>query len=1065
MIHFKQNNYNYLNQYKNELYIIEKWKIKKSFQQSVKQRYTKNKEDIYTFYDGPPFATGLPHYGHITASIIKDTMARYWTMSGKYVERNFGWDTHGLPIEMEIEKAVGISNKKTIAQFGIKNFNEECRNQVLRHTNEWEDIISKMGRWVSFKNGYKTMDASYMESIWWAFNTLWNKKLIYKDFRVMPYSYRLSTPISNFESGLNYKVVEDPSLTIIIKLKKRNIYLAVWTTTPWTLYSNILIAVNKNIKYILIYLKEKNIKIIISKNSLIKLNIKYYFIKEFYGYEICKESYHPIFDLKYIQKLETNKKCFAIVSSDHVEDKTGTGLVHIAPAFGVDDYELCKKKQVPLIDTIDNNGNFNSLVSSLNGINVFQANITIIEKLKKSKNILFIDTIKHSYPFCWRSDSKLIYKAVPSWILNVTTIASRMNYHNKSINWIPSTIGKKRFGNWILNAQDWSISRNRYWGTPIPIWICSNCTHEICISSIKELELLSKRENIHDIHRHIIDDLIIKCPKCKKNMNRTKEVFDCWFESGSMPYAQYHYPFENKEKFLLNFPAEFIAEGLDQTRGWFYTLLVLATALFDQKPFKNVIVNGLVLDNNFIKLSKSKNNYPDPNKVIKKYGADALRIYLINSPLTKGESLVFEEKNIKVIVNKFLIPIYNIYIFFSQYANIDQWNPDKNFILSINNKLDEWIISRLYSLIKEINLYMKEYKLFKIINKITLLLDDITNWYIRLNRRRFWRDVKDINYLNDKYVGYSVLYTVIINVIKVIAPIVPFTSDILYSSLINFSSKSDEKSVHLCDYPNNNDKLINIELEKSINIAKDVIIIGRKIRSQNKIKIKCPLNSLVFFSQDIKIIKYIKEHEKLIKQELNLKNIIVSSNDLMVKFTIKPNFKLLKEKNIKNIRIFKSIINKFDNKDILYLKEKKNFYFLGKQINFSDFIIEYQELNDKSFYNNDCLQISMDIKITDKLKEEYKIRELLSYIQKIRKNNLLLITDRINLYLYCKNKLLQKLILKYENHIKSELLVNKLIFISIINTYYYTILNNLCLISLLDINIKIGININNKKIK
>jgi len=1065
MIHFKQNNYNYLNQYKNELYIIKKWKIKKSFQKSIKQNYTKNKENIYTFYDGPPFATGLPHYGHITASIIKDTMARYWTMCGKYVERNFGWDTHGLPIEMEIEKSIGISNNKTIDQFGIKNFNEECRKQVLKHTNEWEYIISRMGRWVSFKDGYKTMDTSFMESIWWAFNKLWKKKLIYKDFRVMPYSYRLSTPISNFESGLNYKTVEDPSLTIIIKLKKNDIYLAVWTTTPWTLYSNVLIAINKDIKYVLIYLKKRDIKIIISKNSLIKLNISYFFIKEFYGYEFANELYCPIFDLKYINNLTNNKKCFKVILSDHVEDKIGTGLVHIAPAFGVDDYNLCKKNKIPLIDTVDNNGNFNSLVPELSGINVFKANDIIIKELEKLRKILFIDSIKHSYPFCWRSDSKLIYKAVPSWILKVTKLASRMNYHNESINWIPSTIGKKRFGNWILNAQDWSISRNRYWGTPIPIWICCNCNSEICISSIKELELLAKKNNIKDIHRHIIDDLVIICVKCQKHMKRTKEVFDCWFESGSMPYAQFHYPFENKEKFLLNFPAEFIAEGLDQTRGWFYTLLVLSTALFDQKPFKNVIVNGLVLDNNFIKLSKSKNNYPNPNDVIKKYGADALRIYLINSPLTKGESLVFEEKDIKIIINKFLIPIYNIYIFFSQYANIDQWNPDKHFTLSINNKLDKWIISRLNSLIQEINICMQEYNLFKIVNKIIILLDDITNWYIRLNRRRFWRDVNDINYLKDKYIGYSVLYTIIINLVKVIAPLTPFSADILYNSLINFSNKYEDNSIHLSKYPIADDKLIDLKLENSINIAKEVIIIGRKMRSRNKIKMKCPLNLLTFFSQDIKIVNYIEEHKDLIKQELNLKNIILSTNDLMKNFTIKPKFDSLKNKNIKNIRIFRSIINKLSNDDVLYLKNNKEFYFLGKKINFFDIIIKYKELNDKSFYNNEYLQIYIDTKITNDLNEEYKTRELLSYIQKIRKNNSLLITDRINLYLYCKNQSLKRIILKYKDYIKNELLVNKLIFINVINTYYHLLLSNACKIPLLNINIKIGLNVDNKNIK
>ncbi|MBN4077467.1 isoleucine--tRNA ligase, partial [Sulfobacillus acidophilus] len=775
--------------------VLDFWQKSQVFKRSIEQRDSKSNENAYVFYDGPPFATGLPHYGHLVASTIKDVVPRYWTMRGKKVERRFGWDTHGLPVEMETEKRLGISGPTAIREYGVAKFNEACRSGVLKHTKEWRQTITRLGRFVDFDNDYKTMDPSFMESVWWVFGQLWQKDLVYQGFRVMPYSWRLSTPLSNFEANMDYRNVQDPAVTVKMPLKsnviphgaqrlnsaesyheaidtkkdspgsgpgagflsssslrddscirndsiEHNDCLLVWTTTPWTLPSNLAVAVGSKITYVRAKKAGDNQVYILAKGRLeAVLGKNAEILSEFLGKELVGQSYEPLFNY-----FKDNKNSFQVVESNHVTTEDGTGLVHMAPAFGQDDYEVCLKNGIDLVDPVNEEGVFDGTVSDFAGQNVKDADPKIIKHLKENGKLLRHDTIQHSYPYCWRSNTPLIYKAVPVWLVSVTKIKEQMVKHNESIHWVPSAVGQKRFGNWLKDAQDWSISRNRFWGTPIPIWICEKCGEKTCISSVASLEEKSGAK-VSDLHSHFIDKITFDCQKCTGKMSRIPEVFDCWFDAGSMPYAQNHYPFENKEKFESQYPAQFIAEGLDQTRGWFYTLLVLSTALFDKPPFKNVVVNGLVLAQDGSKMSKSKQNYPDPNLVLEKYGADALRAYLINSPVVRAEPLMFSEVGVREVVRMVMLPIYHAWSFFTQYANIDGWEPKVGMKNAPNIKdrpeIDRWILSKLQSLIDETNKQMEGYFLYKVIPPMIGFIDDLTNWYIRRSRRRFWRNAAD----------------------------------------------------------------------------------------------------------------------------------------------------------------------------------------------------------------------------------------------------------------------------------------------------------------------------------
>ncbi|MCD6396456.1 MAG: isoleucine--tRNA ligase, partial [Spirochaetaceae bacterium] len=705
--------------------ILKFWKENNIFKKSISQR---EGNEEFVFYDGPPFATGLPHFGHFVPGTIKDIIPRYQSMKGKKVNRTFGWDCHGLPVEYEMEKELGISGKSQIEEYGVAKFNEACRSIVLRYTSEWEEIVTRMGRWVDFENGYRTMDSDYMESIWWIVKQLMKKGLMYEGFYIMPYSPKLSTPLSNFEVNLGgYKDVVDPAVTIKFKLKDENAYFLAWTTTPWTLPSNLGLALGPDIVYSKI--KDGDDVFILAKERLdayYKDSSDYEIIEELTGKELEGIDYVPLFP--YFKDLD-KQNAFKTLVADYVTVDDGTGIVHTAPGFGEDDYNVMKNTGVPVVCPIDAECRFTDEVPDYKGIFVKDADKAIIKRLKEEGKLVKRENYNHSYPFCYRTKEPLIYRAISCWFVDVSKIKEKMIAANNQINWVPEHIKTGRFGKWLDGARDWAISRNRYWGNPIPIWKCDGSDYMEVIGSREELKEKSG-VLVEDLHKHFVDEITWPSPDGKGTMRRIPDVLDCWFESGSMPYAQVHYPFENKEWFENNFPADFISEGLDQTRGWFYTLTILAAALFDKPAFKNVVVNGLVLAEDGKKMSKSERNFSDPNDIIDSFGADALRMFLMNSAVVRGEDLKYSDEGIKDVLKGFIIPFWNAYSFFVTYANIDNFTP-KNNSGNPDNPLDLWIISESESLVSEVTLQLDKNDLSKGIGSIIKFIDSLNNWYIR----------------------------------------------------------------------------------------------------------------------------------------------------------------------------------------------------------------------------------------------------------------------------------------------------------------------------------------------
>lgn len=1017
---------------KEEEKVLQLWDDIEAFSRSIEQRKNSSAK-AYTFYDGPPFATGLPHYGHMVASSIKDTVARYWTMRGHFVERRFGWDTHGLPIEMETEKSLNLSGPQAIRDYGIDKFNEACRSGVLRYTKEWRRVIRRLGRWVDFDNDYKTMDRSFMESVWWVFGQLWQKGLVYQGFRVMPYSVRLSTPLSNFEANLNYQRVQDPALTIKASLiDEPDTSLLIWTTTPWTLPSNLAIAVGKNIDYVKVELDSHNY--IVAKDLLAKVFLKHEpkLISQFKGQELIGKSYQPIYDVNYpnITK-EQLANCFKVIDSAHVTTDSGTGLVHMAPSYGLDDFEACKKHGMPLFDPLDEEGKFGHEIKELSGLLFKDANKKITKHLKDEGKLFDHSTIEHSYPFCWRSNTPLIYKAVPVWFVDVPKIKERMSEHNKNIHWVPDAVGHKRFANWLKDAADWSISRNRFWGTPIPIWQCNDCEYKHCISSASELESLSGSK-VEDLHSHYIDQLNISCSKCSGNMSRVSEVFDCWFESGSMPIAQIHYPFENKESFLDSFPADFIAEGLDQTRGWFYTLLVISTALFDKPPFKNVVVNGMVLAADGSKMSKSKKNYPDPEEVIAQYGSDAVRAYLIGSPVVRGEPLQFNEQGVKEVVRSVMLPLFNCWSFFVQYANIDSFNPHdiKNApAVKDRPEIDRFIMSKLQTLIKEFNQEMDGYYLYKTIAPTLAFIEDLTNWYIRRSRRRFWKNASDDLEATDKLSAYATLYEVLVTFSKILAPILPFVSESIYQNLVVSTGMNakEHNSVHLCDFPVADVSKIDKELELKTQIVRSVVTMGRALREKHRINTRQPLKAITVVASDEIAIDAITHHQELITSELNVREVILlDQDDTLCQTKAKPNYKSLGPKLGKDMsKVAKEIA--LLNKEAIKTFEKTGELTLGGyHLNGDDVTIVREAAADMVVMSMNNLTVALDTELTEDLKDEGLMRESLSQLQRLRKDKNFLVTHRIELKLYTESPELLRALLAHKAYLASELLADKL---------------------------------------
>jgi len=999
--------------------ISDYWDEINAFQTSLNNR--KNNQ-IFRFYDGPPFPTGSPHYGNLLAGVIKDIVPRYWTMRGYYVERRFGWDVHGLPIEMEVQKNLNLEDPQQIDEYGIDKFNEACRAQVQTNTENWEKITRKIGRWVDFENDYKTMDIDFMESVWWVFKELWEKELIYQDYKVLPYSWAASTPLSNFEANMDYREVEDPSIYFTLNARedfnhvKKGDKFLVWTTTPWCIPGNLAIAVGKGIEY-----------------SRIALNGEFYWIAterldELKDYEIeniltCDGS--DLIGASYVPAYQEYEDlfldgAFRLIHSDDTNTESGSGLVSQAPAYGESDFYALKNSGIEVIaDPVTLSGKFDHTFSELEGLNVKDADIQIMKQLKERGNLFSQKTEMHSYPFCWRTGTPLIYKAIPTWFVNVEKIRDRMVELNQSTHWVPGFIGEKRFSNWLGNARDWAISRNRYWGSCIPVWINEDDPNDrICIGSVSELENLTG-ENITDLHRHYLDDLIIE--KDGKTYRRTSEVLDCWFESGAMPYGQQHYPFENEELFMEGFPADFIAEGLDQTRGWFYTLTVLAVALFDSVAFKNCITTGMILAEDGRKMSKSLKNYPDPEELLNEYGGDSLRAYLIDSPVVRGEPLKFSEEGVKLVTRNIILPLWNSYSFFSTYANADEITfeeLEKASPLEERSLMDRWIVSSLQSLIKVVNEKMENYYLYEVIPPLMNFVDELTNWYVRSNRKRFWKEkgVDDVDKIN----AFKTLHEVLIEFNKAMAPVLPFICEKIYQGLID-----DEKtSIHYCDYPESNPKFIDQDLEESVDLAKKIIKSVRNLRVKLKLPNKQPLKSVTIISNNENLGKKIALIENLIMNEINVKEIKIEKNiDAWIDYEFKPNYEKLGPSLGKDInKVAKYLKNISDDQKKLLLGSE-TIDVGGLKVNVEDIIVNLTKKRD-----DDGLDIVgefsllLDTELNQDLLMERMSRELVSYIQKERKNQEFDVTDRIKLTILTDDEFVQKTVESFSTYIKSETL-------------------------------------------
>ncbi len=847
--------------------VLALWESQGTFEKSLSER---KDAPAYVFYDGPPFATGLPHYGHLLAGTIKDIVPRYHTMRNHYVARRFGWDCHGLPIEYEVEQALKISGKSAIEALGVGTFNEKCRGIVLRYTREWRDVVTRMGRWVDFDNDYKTMDAAYMESIWWVFKTLWDKGLIYEGQKVLPYCPRCSTPLSNFETNQGYADVTDPAITIRFKLlDEPNAYVLAWTTTPWTLPSNMALAVGPAITYARVEDKGAVYYLALPRlGAYYKDASNYDAMTEVPSERLVGRHYEPLFPYFADQAAAG---AFRVVAADFVSTEDGTGVVHMAPGFGEDDARVCRAAGIPATCPIDAEARFTAEVTDYAGRFVKDTDADIMKRLKQEGKLIHRGTITHSYPHCWRCDAALIYRGISTWFVKVEELRDRILRANAQIHWVPEHLRDGRFGKWLEGARDWAISRNRYWGTPLPIWRNADGTETVCIGSIEELERRSGRK-VTDLHKHHVDALELPSEQGGGVLRRIPEVLDCWFESGAMPYAQAHYPFENKEQFEANFPADFIAEGLDQTRGWFYTLMVLSVALFDRPAFKHVVVNGLVLAEDGKKMSKRLKNYPDPSYVIDTYGADALRLYLVYSPVVRAEDLRFSEKGVQHILRHLLIPLWNAYSFFVTYANVDGWGTERMTGVVSDNLLDRWIRSSLESLADEVTQAMDQYDLQRAVRPFVRFMEDLTNWYIRRSRRRFWKSQND----DDKRQAYATLNYVLLQFSKIAAPFVPFIAESIYQNL-----RTDDMpvSVHLCDFPTADGARRDTALEADMEVVMTIVRMGRLLRTDNDLKVRQPLSTLHVVSRDAALLGRLHAYEDIVRDELNVKEIVFDDNE------------------------------------------------------------------------------------------------------------------------------------------------------------------------------------------
>jgi isoleucyl-tRNA synthetase len=970
--------------------ILDFWSRGDLFRKSLE--HTSDKKP-YIFYDGPPFATGLPHHGHLVSSTLKDIVPRYWTMKGRYVLRRFGWDCHGLPIEHEIDKQLGVSASEVVAQLGVAGYNAECRKIVQRYVAQWRHTITRLGRWVDFDNDYKTMDTWYMESVWWVVKQLWDKGLIYQGVKVMPISTELGTVLSNFEATSNYQDVQDPAITVLLKLVDDDAHLAVWTTTPWTLPSNLAVCVGPDITYAKVRDRRRDVVLYLAEARLDEYRKAHDFevLGTCLGRDLVGRSYEPLFP--YFADLRA-KGAFVVLMDDYVSTESGTGLVHQAPAFGEDDYRVAKAAGIEaFVCPVTLNGIFTGEVPDFAGRYVKEADKDIIRRLKDSGALYEQGVLQHSYPFCYRSDTPLIYRAIPSWYVRVTDIVDDLLAANEQIRWIPGHIKHGRFGNWLKGAIDWSISRNRIWGTPLPIWVNDVSGKKLCIGSLDELEAYTG-QRLEDLHREYVDPLTFTVAGEEGTYRRIEEVLDCWFESGSMPYAQLHYPFENQSVFNAGFPAEFIAEGLDQTRGWFYTLTVLSAALFKKPAFRNVIVNGMVIAEDGRKMSKRLRNYTPPDELMEMYGADALRLYLINSGLVRGEEQRFADSGVKDMTRRTLLPWYNAFQFLMTYATIDGWSPDKGLHYG-SNILDQWILSRLQTLETDIGQEMRKYRLYNVVPRLLEFIEDLTNGYIRLNRDRFWGE----EITADKIAAYSTLYTVIEELTMVMAPFTPFLAEHLYQELAKLTGHGAPKpsSVHLCSYPDPEEALQQPRLEEAVSRMQQVILLGRQRREEVRINLRKPMRRLTIVHRDAELLDELRTLEPFIRRELNVKQVAYDRDeDKYIRLYAKPNFPLLGKRLGKRMKDVGARIARLDRQQIEALQETGSITIDEEAFGLDEIDVLREAKPGTNALSNRFISIDLDCALDDGLIAEGLAREAVNRIQRSRKEMNLNVSDRIS---------------------------------------------------------------------
>ncbi len=976
-----------------ETAVLQFWEANDTFRKSLLQR---RGAEEYIFYDGPPFATGLPHYGHLLAGTIKDIVPRYQTMRGHYVARRFGWDCHGLPIEALAQEALGLAGAAAIREKGVAVFNETCRSMVLRYVQEWRKTVNRMGRWVDFDNDYKTMDLPFMETIWWVFKQLWEQGRIYKSYRIMPYSWKLTTPLSNFEAGSNYQDVQDPAITVRLRLTRHHLpvpdgcacYALIWTTTPWTLPGNLAVCVGPDIEYVAVRDREDG-NVYLLAGSRLEVYYKdaagYEVVGRILGRDLAGAQYAPMFPY-----FAQHPGAFCVLADAFVTTAEGTGIVHIAPAYGEDDFRVGQAAGIGLVDPLDENCAFTAQAPDYQGQFCKEADKAIIHHLKREGLLVHQSTIMHSYPFCERTDTPLIYRAIEAWYVRVEDLRDRLAEASAAVHWVPDYVGEKRFGNWIKEAKDWNISRNRFWGSCIPVWVAEDKSDMICVGSIAELEQLSG-QRVADLHKHVVDQVTFR--RHGKLYRRTPEVLDCWFESGSMPYAQQHYPFESDRDPARFFPAHFIAEGLDQTRGWFYTLLVLGTALFGRSPYRNVVVNGLILAADGRKMSKRLKNYPDPAFILDTYGADALRLYMINSPVVRAEDLCFTEEGVKHALRHLLIPWWNAYSFFVTYARIDQWQPAPGAAAPSANLLDRWVLSALERLIQEVVAAMDAYDLQRAVRPFVRFIEDLTNWYIRRSRRRFWKSTDD----GDKAQAYQTLYTVLLRLSQVAAPFVPFVSETIYR---NLRQPDMPESVHLCDFPLSAGAGRDADLERRMEAVMTVVGLGRQIRAERNLKVRQPLAALHVVCRDARLLDELRGFADVMADELNVKQVVFDQDERgLVHLGIKANFKALGPRLGPAMKDVARQLTEAPLEALEPLLRGQPITLGGHAVGPGDVVIERRPKEHLAVASAGELVVALETDLTPALVQEGLARELVNKIQSMRKEADLEVTQRIRLAL------------------------------------------------------------------